>query len=387
MSDTTRHGRVVIWLLALAATAAGMYYWGRRSGEEQLDSRAPVAEAAAEGGSRAAPASASGSAPATIPRYTGTAARPLPSLDTPLRLVLPELQRRAADEPAAACRLAAEMEYCDGLRQRLSGAESNLDNLERQLERMPNDTAQQREQRQRMADGYQSMTEKLLSQSEHCAQVPPITPEQRTAYWRRAALAGHPAAMRHYASGNAFRFAQLLDNLPALAVYRNEAESVARTAAQRGDSRMLASLAYAYSPGRDGGRRSFLSQAVQPNPVESLSLFLQLRDALPAPQPGATPEPVSPGGGWRGGGGRRGFGAGGGGLPPREAIDAQISALSRDLSPEQASQARERAAERAQSWTAPAAANAPVGAGGAPSPMFLFQGAVPDVQRQECGPT
>ncbi|ATE72257.1 hypothetical protein [Lysobacter capsici] len=386
MSDTTRHGRVVIWLLALAATAAGMYYWGRRSGEEQLDSRAPVAEAAAEGGSRAAPASATGSAPAAIPRYTGTAARPLPSLDTPLRLVLPELQRRAADEPAAACRLAAEMEYCDGLRQRLSGAENNLDNLERQLERMPNDTAQQREQRQRMADGYQSMTEKLLSQSEHCAQVPPITPEQRTAYWRRAALAGHPAAMRHYASGNAFRFAQLLDNLPALAVYRNEAESVARTAAQRGDSRMLASLAYAYSPGRDGGRRSFLSQAVQPNPVESLSLFLQLRDALPAPQPGATPEPVSPGGGWRGGGGRRGFGAGGG-LPPREAIDAQISALSRDLSPEQASQARERAAERAQSWTAPVAANAPVGAGGAPSSMFLFQGAVPDVQRQECGPT
>ncbi|WP_036108507.1 hypothetical protein [Lysobacter capsici] len=386
MSDTTRHGRVVIWLLALAATAAGMYYWGRRSGEEQLDSRAPVAETAAEGGSRAAPASAAGSAPAAIPRYTGTAARPLPSLDTPLRLVLPELQRRAADEPAAACRLAAEMEYCDGLRQRLSGAENNLDNLERQLERMPNDTAQQREQRQRMADGYQSMTEKLLSQSEHCAQVPLITPEQRTAYWRRAALAGHPAAMRHYASGNAFRFAQLLDNLPALAVYRNEAESVARTAAQRGDSRMLASLAYAYSPGRDGGRRSFLTQAVQPNPVESLSLFLQLRDALPAAQPGATPEPVSPGGGWRGGGGRRGFGANGG-LPPREAIDAQISALSRDLSPEQASQARERAAERAQSWTAPAAANAPVGAGGAPSPMFLFQGAVPDVQRQECGPT
>lgn len=386
MSENTRRGRLAIWLLALAAIAAGMYYWGRRSGEDLGGARTPGAAVADSGGTAASPSAAAGSAAKTldIPRYNGGTARPLPALDTPLRLVLPELQRRAANEPAAACRLAAEMEYCDGLRQRLSGAENNLDNFERQLESMPNDTAQQREQRQRMADGYQSMTEKLLTQSDHCAQVPPITAEQRAGYWRRAALAGHPAAMRQYASGNAFRYQQLLDNLPALAVYRGEAESIARTAAQRGDARMLASLAYAYAPGRDSMRRGFLSQTVQPNPVESLSLFLQLRDSLPPADANAPPSPA--GGGWRGGGGRRGFGGGPGGMPRREMIDAQIGALSRDLSPEQASLAQTRASERAQSWTAPAQAPS-AGGDGPPSPGFMMQGGMPDVQRQECGPS
>ena len=287
-----KQGRTWIWLLALGATAAGMYYWGRRSG----DPLPPPALAAAA--ARGAPTPATAGAPraaAAIPRYDAGSARPLPSLDSPLRLILPELQRRAANEPAAACRLAAEMEYCDNLRMRLAGAENNLDNFERQLERMPQETQQQRDQRQRMAESYQSMTERLLTQSEHCAQVPPISPEQRAAYWRRAALAGVPAAMRHYASGNAFRYQDVLDNLPGLATYRSEAESIARAAAERGDARMLASLAFAYSPQRDGMRRNFLGQAVQTNAVESLAMFLQLRDSLP-PQDAAAnaAAPVGP---------------------------------------------------------------------------------------------
>ncbi|MEH6420381.1 hypothetical protein, partial [Pseudomonas sp. CGJS7] len=314
---------------------------------------------------------------------------PLPPVDTPLRLILPELQRRAASEPAAACRLAAEMEYCDGLRLRLAGAENSLDNFERQLERMPQDTEQQREQRKRMAESYQNMTDRLLSQSEHCAQVPPIAAEQRAAYWRRAALAGLPAAMRHYASGNAFRYQELLDNLPGLATYRGEAESVARTAAQRGDARMLASLAYAYSPQRDGMRRNFLGQAVRPDPVESLALFLQLRDSLPPADANEDPKaaaPIGPGPRGMRGPGRAGFN-------PREMIDAQIRALTRDLSPEQSSQARERASERAQSWARPIAPaqQPPAGGSGAPPngpPMFLMQGGfVPDTQRQDCEET
>lgn len=377
-----KQGRTWIWLLALGATAAGMYYWGRRSGD-------PLPPPALAATSAAAPTPATTGAPraaAAIPRYDAGSARPLPSLDSPLRLILPELQRRAANEPAAACRLAAEMEYCDNLRMRLAGAENNLDSFERQLERMPQETQQQRDQRQRMAESYQSMTERLLTQSEHCAQVPPISPEQRAAYWRRAALAGVPAAMRHYASGNAFRYQDVLDNLPGLATYRSEAESIARAAAERGDARMLASLAFAYSPQRDGMRRNFLGQAVQTNPVESLAMFLQLRDSLP-PQDAAANAvaPVGPGPGLRGPrGGRAEFN-------PREMIDSQIRALTRDLSPEQASQARARAAERAQGWSRPTApAPAPAGAsGGTPGAnlpsMFLMQGGfVPDVQRQEC---
>jgi len=382
MTATLKHGRSLIWLVALAATGAGMYYWGRRSG---TDAPPPPAVAAAAPAAGTAAPGATPRTPATIARYDAGSARPLPAVDTPLRLILPELQRRAASEPAAACRLAAEMEYCDSLRMRLAGAENNLDNFERQLERMPQDTEQQRDQRQRMAESYQSMTERLLTQSEHCAQVPPISPEQRAAYWRRAALAGVPAAMRHYASGNAFRYQDVLDTLPGLAAYRGEAESIARAAAERGDARMLASLAYAYSPQRDGMRRNFLGQAVQSNPVESLALFLQLRDSLPAQDPAASAAPpTGPGPGGRGprGPGRADFN-------PREMIDSQIRALTRDLSPEQASQARARAAERAQTWSRPSLPAAPAGAGGAagsnlPS-MFVMQGGfVPDVQRQDC---
>ncbi|MGO1072930.1 hypothetical protein [Lysobacter sp. CA199] len=379
MTTPMKQGRNALWLLALAATGAGMYFWGRHTG---ADAPAEASTAATVAPSQAAPPRAGGgNGPnASIPRYSTGTARPLPSLETPLRLVLPELQRRAANEPAAACRLAAEMEYCDGLRQRLAGAENGLDNFERQLERMPKDTPQQREQRKRMADSYQSMTDKLLTQSEHCADVPPMSAEQRAGYWRRAALAGHPAAMRHYASGNAFRQQQLLDALPALATYRGEAESIARTAAMRGDRRMLASLAYAYSPRRDSMRRNFLGQTVKSDPVESLSLFLQLRDSLPPAQPDAVADAAAPAG-TRPGLGRSAVGQ-------RESIEAQIRALTRDMSPEQASQARERAGERAQSWNRPNAQQTPApGAESSTSdgmPPFLLQGAVQDIQRQEC---
>ncbi|ROU06444.1 hypothetical protein [Lysobacter enzymogenes] len=376
MTATLKHGRTLIWVAALAATGAGMYYWGRRSGAETPP---PALAAASAGDAAPSKAGAAPAASAAIARYDAGTARPLPPVDSPLRLVLPELQRRAATEPAAACRLAAEMEYCDGLRMRLAGAENNLDMFERQLERMPQDTQPQREQRQRMAESYQTMTDRLLTQSEHCAQVPPISAEQRAAYWRRAALAGQPAAMRHYASGNAFRYQELLDNLPGLATYRGEAESIARTAAQRGDARMLAALAYAYSPQRDGMRRGFLGQVVRSNAVESLALFLQLRDGLPA-QDSDGPEAAPGGPGARGPRGGR--------FNSREMLDSQIRALTRDLSPEQVSQARERAAERAQSWSPPTAPAPPAAPGGAPSntpPMFLMQGGfVPDVQRQEC---
>ncbi|MGH8079736.1 MAG: hypothetical protein ACREP7_04100 [Lysobacter sp.] len=375
MTFNAKQGRTALWVLALAATAAGMYYWGRHTGTETPVATNP-GTGASETVSPARPGNSSGTNAATIPRYTVGSARPLPSPETPLRLVLAELQRRAASEPAAACRLAAEMEYCDGLRQRLANAENGLDNFERQLETMPQDTAQQREQRQRMADSYQSMTEKLLGQSEHCADVAPISAEQRGAYWRRAALAGLPAAMRHYASGNAFRPQELLDNLAGLATYRSEAESIARTGAQRGDVRMLASLAYAYSPRRDGMRRNLLSQAVKPDPVESLSLFMQLRDALPQSDNAANANA----------GPQRGFPR----APQaqRDMVEAQIRTLSRELSSEQASQARERAAERAQSWTRPnTTPPAPVtGPDGTATtmPPFFMQGFVPDTQRQEC---
>ncbi|MGO4780069.1 hypothetical protein AB4084_31810, partial [Lysobacter sp. 2RAB21] len=124
-------------------------------------------------------------------------------------------------------------------------------------------------------------------------------------------------------------------------------------------------LAYAYSPRRDSMRRNFLGQAVKSDPVESLSLFLQLLDSLPPAQPDAAPA-----------GPRTGFGR-----SQREMVEAQIRALTRDLPPDQANQARERASERAQSWSRAGVPRAPTASGeSGASDMtpFLLQGFVPD---------
>lgn len=206
--------------------------------------------------------------------------QPLPPLRQPLRMVLPELRRRAdAGEAVAACRLAAELEYCAGMRERLAADAYQL-RLQQRLDADSATATVSREERERLANARQEQLrhgEQLLRESAHCADVSLPGPGERIRYWRQGALAGHPAALRHYLAGNAFGANETLDNLDALAVYRREAEDLAWKAAANGDIAVQLALATAYVQERPPGPQPWLVQAIKPDEIRALALHLQLR--------------------------------------------------------------------------------------------------------------
>ncbi len=256
----------IIALLVAAAGGIG-WYGGRAS---QAERAAEPAEAAPAGTPAAGEASPSPSLP---PGTQRPADGPLPPLDRPLRATLPELKRRAdAGEAAATCRLATELDFCAQIRMRLAGTAEML----RATEHAGANAEQQEQNRRAML----AQSERVLQESAHCEGVPESTPAQRTGYWRSAALAGNPMALRYYASGGAFRHENLLDQLDALRVYRGEAESLALRAAQAGDRGMVMALAQAYSPDGPEQRRSLLAQAVKPDGVRALAFSLRAQDYL-----------------------------------------------------------------------------------------------------------
>lgn len=87
--------------------------------------------------------------------------------------------------------------------------------------------------------------------------------------------------MRQYASGNAFRWENILDSMPQLQVYRKEAEGIALKAASEGELEMMMQLASAYSPAPNS-RKSLLAQSVKSNPAYSLAIFRHMQALLAA---------------------------------------------------------------------------------------------------------
>ena len=284
-------------------------------------------------------------------RFAGPAsASPLPSLQTPLRDALPLLRQRAdAGEPAAACRLAAEMEYCNQIRHRLMAASEALQEQET-LKRNPA-SGLPPDALQNMREMMAANSERLLKESEHCEGVPPATAAERIHYWRQAALGGSTPALRHYAVGNAFRLNETLDNLDALAVYRREAEAMAWRGASAGDLQTSLALASALSPRRNEFRRYFLAQAVRPDEVKALALYLHLERQL-----GDAPAAMG---------------------TLREQVAQQVGELSAALAPDARSRAREIASGYAREWTRHSWAP------GSSSPLGM-QGGTPDAARTEC---
>ncbi|WP_298576936.1 hypothetical protein [uncultured Luteimonas sp.] len=201
-------------------------------------------------------------------------ARPLPPLDAPLRVVASELASRAARGDArAACRLAAEYEWCDALGRARSMAAARVAQLP-PLEagrRGPDLLADQRQAAEVALDSAEGRF------SQHCADAPPLHAARRVGYWRQAALRGHPAALRHYAIGNAFRFNDLLDALPELERYRREAGALALRSANAGDPAMMYALAMAHAEGSDGRYRPFLAQTLPPDAGRALVWFRRLQ--------------------------------------------------------------------------------------------------------------
>jgi hypothetical protein len=104
---------------------------------------------------------------------------------------------------------------------------------------------------------------------------------QSAARWRQAALNGNEAALRQYATGNAFRRNQTLNVLPALETYVREAELLAWRAADAGDPQVAMALANVYDPGNeDVGFGVYLRQTVRPDPVAALALYLRVQDSM-----------------------------------------------------------------------------------------------------------
>lgn len=229
----------------------------------------------------AMPQDASAGAAAPHIANAPAASAPLPAQGTPLRLVFDDLKRRAGTGDArAACRLAAELEQCERVRMQLAQFDDQMGSRRHTQEVVagnPEETARRKDMMERL---LAKRGQRLLEASEQCDGVPAISPAQRADLWRAAALGGSLPALTQYAVGNAFRLRDTLKLLPQLQVYRNEAESLALRAAQRGSLPATLALAGAYSPQRESGRRTYLAQVVTPDPARSLALYLRAQQAL-----------------------------------------------------------------------------------------------------------
>ncbi|MCL1550192.1 hypothetical protein [Xanthomonas nasturtii] len=254
---------------------------------------------------------------------------PLPPVDTPLRQVFDELSRRAkAGDSAAACRLAAELERCDGIQERLAGYDDQVWRLQRAEEKNDVEVAD-REGRAAWKRMLDSMAPGIVQAAERCDGVRQVTAAERVALWRQSALAGNSGALAHYVVGNAFRRREMLEVLPELQRYRKEAESLALEASAQGDLQTSLVLAAAYSPRRDTGEKLFLAQVVKTDLASSLALYRRGIQLLPAT---ATPR-------------------------SREMIEANLAWLQRQATPADLA----RADVLGQQWAMTWAANPPAG--------------------------
>ncbi len=270
--ETRRHtGK---WLLVLLPAVLGLGWW---SGRASLPATHATAVAASSVHTPPAAGLSADHGPARLPVVDA----PLPDLSLPLRDTWQRLKQRAdGGDAKASCRLAAELEFCDQVRQRLDAASAMLADHEAIASSAgasgPEATAQERARRQALTNA----SEDVLGLSQHCEGVPAFTPQDRVRYWRAAALGGNVAAMRHYTVGNAFRLNETLENLDALRLYRSEAETIAKRAVAAGDLPTTLALAAAYSPQPRSGRRFYLAQVVEPDPARALALYLHVQDRL-----------------------------------------------------------------------------------------------------------
>ncbi|WP_101926897.1 MULTISPECIES: hypothetical protein [Luteimonas] len=243
---------------------------GLLTGPDADASRTAAADAQREATPAASPR------PARVAAAAVDIAAPLPDLDTPLAQIHDDLVRRAANgEARAACRLAVEHQRCETGRTRLRSmvARDAQDPAwqTRRLGTADSDEARAHVEAMRVQQ-LQARSEQAQFVAQ-CDEIAPLSPDARARYWRQAALAGHVPSMRHYAIGNAFRWHDLMDALPALQTYRREAEAIARRAAMQGDAASIYALAMAYADSDGGHWRPFLAQTTTPDLAQSLAWF------------------------------------------------------------------------------------------------------------------
>ena len=199
---------------------------------------------------------------------------PLPPLDAPLAAIVRELKPRAeAGDARALCRLAVEYRYCAELQGRMQMIESGVARAQQNAE-----SGRRRGwgSPERMASAFEE-TNRLY---QHCEGVETPSSTEIVRYMRESASAGHPQAASYYASGDMFSSSDMLDNLSELALYRDNAESIALSAVAQGDLRAAWELAQAYASDPDDRRRPLLAQAVASQPATALSLLYALRTSI-----------------------------------------------------------------------------------------------------------
>lgn len=261
-------------LLLLVAGVAAVGFW-LRPGTQATTPPESTADAVPAPATPGAPAPAEATAPAVTPM----APAPLPSLAAPLALIAGDLKARSdAGDPAAACRLAAELAYCSARDMHRADFDRWL--AERQTALASIVDPEVRRSAAVNIEREMTLREGMLDQlTRHCEGGPAATPNDIAAQWRRAALLGSPAAMKQYASGNAFRWSSLMDSLPLLATYRGEAEAMATQVARTGDGDMLLAMAAGYDP-LPSPSRSLLAQSLSPDGPRALAMYQRAHAAL-----------------------------------------------------------------------------------------------------------
>lgn len=196
----------------------------------------------------------------------------LPPRDTPLLYTIDQLKRLDAQGDAGAtCRLAAEYAFCAQLEGRREEFDRWLSEREQTLDLIS--TPEARSQLAQNIELESARRQARLGEIEkHCEGVEMADTREIVRLWQRSAHAGNPAAMKQYASGNAFRWNGILNVLQELDAYRKEAGPIATAAAQRGDFDLVLMLAASYSPHQIQGG-SLLAQAVKPDPARALALY------------------------------------------------------------------------------------------------------------------
>ena len=214
--------------------------------------------------------------PPLVPRPSNA---PLPPLDQPLAASLSDLSKRAKQgDPAAACRLAAEYAHCSELNYMRSETERWLSDRQRAI-----DLISDPKTKASAAEGIERemafRDERLAKIELHCKGVSIPAPTEIAKAWREAALLGNKSTMHHYSTGSAFRWNHMMQALPELMRYKDEAERIATAAASKGDVRVTMALAIAYDP-RPTTSKSLLAQTVTQDGARSLALYERVGSIL-----------------------------------------------------------------------------------------------------------
>jgi hypothetical protein len=197
----------------------------------------------------------------------------LPPDDAPLAAYMPSLLRAArAGDPGAMCRIAFELQRCHELpvlRQNDEDSKESIAAIARTRERAD------RETEEFLVSVFAMQAERRATLEAVCAGVEPPPDLKPWRLLRDAARSGHVPSMIRFATAFPVNYESALDDLDALAAYRDESEGFLLRAAAAGEPRAAYGLLRAYS-----GNPALLFRVIREDPVKSVAYAIALQDLL-----------------------------------------------------------------------------------------------------------